>query len=200
MDPKTYKGKWSGTQNGTYWAGAKLLAEVKYNADKAKKSSGKRKLGGGDGAAAKKAKTGAFLDNATAGAASSKKMSKADDALAFEARINAVEGVPDGVVYDTCPQVVAKIKKFLERDGMTKAVLLQALGNLNSNSLNRFLAGKKQDQCGNVTYKAGYVFFEKLRILEGQKKSAARTKNEREHPTGFSLTKSRGGKWVFGGW
>ena len=200
MDPKTYKGKWSGTQNGTYWAGAKLLAEVKYNADKAKKSGGKRKSGGGsDGAAAKKAKTGTFLDNAAAGAASSKKMSKAD-AIQFVARINAVEGVPDGVVFDTCPQVVAKIKKFLERDGMTKAVLLQALGNLNSNSLNRFLAGKKQDQCGNVTYKAGYVFFEKLRILEGQKKSAARTKNEREHPTGFSLTKSRGGKWVFGGW
>ena len=109
MDPKTYKGKWSGTQNGTFWAGAKLLAEVKYNAEKAKKSGGKRKSGGGDGAAAKKAKTGTFLDNAAAGAASSKKMSKAD-ALAFVARINAVEGVPDSVVFDTCPQSWPKSK------------------------------------------------------------------------------------------
>ena len=32
--------------------------------------------------------------------------------------------------------------------------------------------------------RAAYVFFEKLRTLEGQKKSAARLKNEREHPTG----------------
>ena len=59
--------------------------------------------------------------------------------------------------------------------------------NINNNSLGRFLSGKKQDQCGNVTYRAAYVFFEKLRTLEGQKKSAARLKNEREHPTGVSF-------------
>ena len=52
--------------------------------------------------------------------------------------------------------------------------------------MNRFLSGKKQDQCGNVTYKAAYVFFEKLRILEGESKSAARRKNEKENPYGVS--------------
>ena len=79
------------------------------------------------------------------------------------------------------------MKRFLQRDGMTKANLLLALGNINNNSLSKFLAGKKQDQCGNIAYRAGYVFFEKLRILEGEKKSAARKKNEREHPQGVSL-------------
>ena len=58
--------------------------------------------------------------------------------------------------------------------------------NINNNSMNRFLSGKKQDQCGNVTYKAAYVFFEKLRILEGESKSAARRKNEKENPYGVS--------------
>ena len=102
-------------------------------------------------------------------------------------RINAVDGVTEGIVYDTCPQLVAKMKKFLQRDGMTKANLLTALGGINNNSLSKFLAGKKQNQCGNIAYRAGYVFFEKLRILEGEKKSAARKKNERENQQGVSV-------------
>ena len=127
---------------------------------------------------------------------SNKAKAKAE-AEEFLNRINAVEGVPDNAVYDSCPQLVAKIKTFLQRDGMTKASLLRALGNLNSNSMSRFLAGKKQDQCANVCYKAAYVFFEKLRILEGKKKTSARLKNEAEHPSGFPLHKSRGGYWKY---
>lgn len=36
-----------------------------------------------------------------------------------------------------------------------------------------------------------YIFFEKLRLLEGKSKSAARRDNEIEHPNGFSLTRPR---------
>lgn len=197
MNPATYKDKWSAVDNGTYWAAAKLLARLAHEREVAKQSSssGKRKATtttttkAADGTAAtattekatKKAKTSGDESQAP------RKKSSADlrlEAMQLIDRINAVGGVPENIVYDTCPQVVAKIKEFLQRDGMTKANLLAALGDLNSNSLNRFLSGKKQDQCGNITYKAAYVFFEKLRILEGKKKSAARIKNEAEHPNG----------------
>lgn len=112
-------------------------------------------------------------------------------------RIHAVEGISvnDGV-YDTCVQVVKKIKDFLARDGMTKAMLLESLGNINSGSMNRFLSGKRQDQCGNITYREAYVFFEKLRVLEGKSKSKARLKNEVQNSGGFSLVKERAGKWI----
>ena len=132
MDPGTYKNQWSATQNGTYWAGAKLLAQVAYDKELAKKmNKGKRKSSGGDSSTAapggaKKAKV--------AGEASSsapRKKSAAEvklEALQLIQRINAVEGVHESVVYDTCPQVVTKIKSFLQRDGMTKANLLLAFG------------------------------------------------------------------------
>jgi hypothetical protein len=112
-----------------------------------------------------------------------------------------VEGVPDKIVYDSCPQVVAKIKTFLQRDEMTKATLMEALSrcsdkNIQGTQLNRFLAGKKQDQCGSVVYNSAYIFFEKFRILEGQNKTKARLKNEAEQRRGFSLRKSRGGGWM----
>jgi len=113
------------------------------------------------------------------------------EALTLLRTITSVEGVPDGIVYDSCPELVKKIKAFLARDGMTKSNFMLALGGLNSNSLNTFLAGKRQDQAGNVTYRRAYVFFEKLRILEGKPKSSARIGNEIEHPYGFSLEKPR---------
>ena len=94
------------------------------------------------------------------------------EALDLIRRIRSVHGVREGVVHDTCPQIVKKIKDFLQRDGMTKSYLLLALGVINSNSLNTFLSSKKQNQCGNVTYRNAYVFFEKLRILERKPKSA----------------------------
>ena len=61
-------------------------------------------------------------------------------------------------------------------------------------SMNRFLAGKKQDQAGNVVYKRAYAFFEKKRILEGALKSKSRIKNEENQPEGFELrAPSKGG-------
>ena len=114
------------------------------------------------------------------------------EALTLLQNIKSVEGVPDnGIVYDSCPELVKKIKAFLNRDGMTKSNFMLALGGLNSNSLNTFLAGKRQDQAGNKTYRKAYVFFEQLRIYEGKPKSSARIGNEIEHPYGFPLMKPR---------
>ena len=125
------------------------------------------------------------------------KKSKKDQATELINRINAAEGVSDeSAIFDSCPVVAAKIKEFLQRDGVTKAMLLKAFGDINSNSLNRFLSGKRQDQCGNVTYQRAYVFFEKLRIMEGKAKSTKRLSNEAENPGGFSTTKARAGGWV----
>lgn len=109
-------------------------------------------------------------------------------------RISAVEGVPEDKVYDSCPELRSKIEEFLKRDGMTKANLCVALGNINHNSLNRFLAAKKQKQSGNMTYENGYIFFEKLRILDGQPKSAERLLNELRMPEGFDYEKPKGGR------
>lgn len=89
-----------------------------------------------------------------------------------------------------------QIKDFLKQDGVTKAAFCRALGDINQNSLNPFLMGKKQDQCGTVAYPRAYRFFEKKRILDGEPKSARRRKNEAEHPNGFSLVKERASKWV----
>ncbi len=198
MNPKTYKDPWTAAHYGTYWVAARLLARVAHEKELAKKA-GKRK------ATKTPAPTTAGTANATAPAMKKtktageeasppRKMTNAElklKALQLIQRIHAVEGVPEGIVYDTCPQVVAKIKEFLQRDGMTKASVLQALGDINNGSMNKFLSGKKQDQCGNVTYRTAYVFFEKLRILEGKKKSAARIKNESEHPTGVRSSGKR---------
>jgi len=141
MNPKTYKDQWSAVQNGTYWAGARLLEEVKHEEAKAKKAvgaGGKRKASTGETASSKKRKT--------------------EQVAELINRINAVEGVSENDhIFDSCPVLVTKIKEFLQRDGVTKAALLKAFGGINSNSLNRFLAAKNQDQCANITYKRGYV-------------------------------------------
>ena len=55
------------------------------------------------------------------------------------------------------------------------------------NSLNPFLMSKKQDKAGSIAYRRAWVFFEKKRLMEGEKKSKARVKNEAAHPDGFSL-------------
>jgi hypothetical protein len=207
MNPKTYKDPWSATQNSTYWAAARLLEKVKYEKEqskKAEKSSGKRKANpsvGGDSEGKKTKAQSKLPTNCSSSASSaSKEKSRAElkqDALALIQRISEVEVVSE-CVFDTCPQIVGKIKPFLLRDGMSKSLLCTALGHINSNSMARFLAGKNQDQSGNVTYKAAYLFFEKLRILEGDVKSQARLQNEVAHPNGFSLAMQKGaGKWIF---
>ncbi len=225
MNPKTYKNQWSAVDNGTYWAAAKLLERVKWEkaenkkreklaereakkaAKAAAKAGGKRKASSNSDedieilgvftGGTKKVKTAAVA----ATASKLKPKTKAEKKLEAQALISKIQAIDldDERVFDSCPQLVKKIKTFLEMDGVSKAMLLDAWGGVNSNSLNTFLSGKKQDQCGNCVYPLAYKFFEKQRIMEGKKKSAARMKNEREQPRGFSLVKDRGFRWVFTG-
>jgi hypothetical protein len=60
---------------------------------------------------------------------------------------------------------------------------------VHGNSLRAFLLGKDQEQCENITYKRAYIFFEKLRIAQGEKKTFRRLQNEEKFPDGFSLVK-----------
>ncbi len=195
-DPSTYANQWNATSNGTYWAAAKLLAAVAFEKDLARAT--------GSGSKRKSTRDEYEYDSDDSDVQIVTKRYKSNsgeikktrtevqlEALAFIRKILSVEGVPDGIVYDSCPELVQKIKAFLTIDGMTKKYFMLALGGLNSNSLNTFLAGKRQDQAGNVTYRRAYVFFEKLRIWRGEPKSSERLSNEMEHPYGFPLQKPR---------
>ena len=142
-----------------------------------------------------------------AGLKPAKKSKPPTEVELFMERVNAVEGGPaypvsgrwedhdaDPIVYDSCAELREKIRGFLARKGVTKKNFCGALGNMNNNSLNRFLKGQGQDQKGNCAYVNSYVFFEKMRLLEGRPKSASRLRNEEcLGPTGFDVTKSKGG-------
>lgn len=187
MNPKTYKNQWSALENSTYWAAARLLEKVKFEKQQAQKTNAPKSNG------KRKATTDSPADLSKMTTPKKSKAASQLEALELIKRIDEVEGVSyENGVYDSCPELVVKIKDFLQRDGMTKSLLLLALGGQNSNSLNRFLAGKSQDQCANVIYRTAYEFFEKLRILEGQPKSSARLRNEMQRPNGFVLKKYRG--------
>jgi hypothetical protein len=105
MDPKSYKNMWSACDNGTYWAAARLL-EKERNKPKA---SVKRKA--------------AAVGSASGEGNSSKKSKKEakSDAISLMQSIMGVTGVNDEVVHDSCPELVKKIKTFLEMDGVTKS-------------------------------------------------------------------------------
>jgi hypothetical protein len=172
MNPKTYKGKWSGTENGTYWAAARLLAKHNHEEKKQKEADRKNKRKGANGEAAsapatKKAKT---TGASRAGAE------------AWMLEVVATPGANTEVVYDSCPELIQKIKTCLnDTPGLTKAAFCKiALEGSNSNALVRFLAAKKQDQQGNAVYRKAYAFFEKLRIKNGETKSKSRLRNEVE--------------------
>lgn len=198
MNPKTYKNSWSAIENSTYMAAGRLLARVKHeekeNKKKAKKQTAATKRKAKDDAAAtplppaeKKVKTSGSNKSA------SEKRAEAEE---WMRRVVETSAPGADIIYDSCPQVVKKIKDCLYKNkGVTKASFCRiALEGTNNNSLARFLAGKKQDQQGCIVYKLAYCFFEKLRIMEGKPKSKERLKNEQEQgPDGFS-TKSPTGK------
>ncbi|KAJ6627128.1 hypothetical protein B0H10DRAFT_420913 [Mycena sp. CBHHK59/15] len=102
-------------------------------------------------------------------------------------------------VYDDCAEVRRKIKLLQSTAGWKVGTWLREIGGINNNSFNRFMKEKgRTDGATNGTYLAAYVYFEKVRIAEGKKKTAGRQRNESEHPTGFPLENRRRG-WVFTG-
>ncbi|GKY92535.1 hypothetical protein MPSEU_000223800 [Mayamaea pseudoterrestris] len=183
MNPKTYKNPWSAVENGTYWAAARLLEEERMKPKASSATGTKRKA------------------NDSAGGAEAKK-SKAQaksDAMALMQRIMAVENVNERAVYDSCPEVIKKIKTFLEMDGVTKSDFCSYCLDVQPAQLNKFLMTKQQDGAGQAVYHLAWTFFEKKRLLDGEPKSKARIKNESEHPRGFDLARPRTHMWVYVG-
>lgn len=112
-----------------------------------------------------------------------------------------LEGEDDGgaPVYDDCAEVRRKINLLLKTPGFKVTHWLKEIGGINNNSYGRFMKEKgKTDGASNGTYYAAYVYFEKVRILEGKKKTAKRMSNEESMPNGFPL-ENRRKAWVFVG-
>lgn len=113
-----------------------------------------------------------------------------------------LEGEEDGSVpvYDDCGEVRRKIRLLQKTPGFKITHWLKEIGNVNSNSFGRFMASKERDAGGgNTTYPKAYIYFEKMRILEGKKKTQKRLDNESMHPNGFPLENRRTHVWVFTG-
>jgi len=220
MNPKTYKNQWSATDNGTYWAAARLLEQHRYEKKQAAKAARKQKAGN-KRSSTEAAASATFItanssaksvlgETSTSTSTSNKRTKVQDSKQAVQKYMGDINAVTlpqylmnaysnQIMVYDSCPELVKKIKTFLSTPGLTKKDFCIALGDINQNSLNSFLLGKKQDQCGNITYRRGYEFFEKKRILDQKPKSKQRLKSEQEFPMGYSLVKERAGRWVIGG-
>ncbi|KAH9835676.1 uncharacterized protein C8Q71DRAFT_90747 [Rhodofomes roseus] len=104
-------------------------------------------------------------------------------------------GVP---VYDDCNDIRRKIRALQKSPGFKITHWLDSIGKINNNSYNRFM--KQSGPTGgaeNGTYYAAYVYFEKVRISEGKKKSAKRIRTEQEAPGGLEL-RDRKRMWVIG--
>ena len=104
------------------------------------------------------------------------------------ARVNAVALEDGDKIFDSCAQVAEKINRFLQLNGVNKGIFLEhALNCKNHYSmLKAFLAEANQSQRSSKIYQRAYVFFEKLRLHEGHKKSEERLQNEAERENGFS--------------
>lgn len=135
----------------------------------------------------------------------------------FVDSVNKVRGVDGSKVYDSCPEVVAKVRicffvitagcysifqsqltsnnfllqinSFLCTYKMVDRSLLYRFLGVHGNTFNSFVQGQNQEKCNNPTYCKAYVFFEKLRIYLDEPKSAARLFHETHYPDGFSTTK-----------
>ena len=111
------------------------------------------------------------------------------------------EAVP---VYDTCDDVRRKINAHLRQDGITQTGFGREIAKtfpgsgrqITTKQLHDFLSksGATSGNSSGVFY-AAYVFFEKLRIKEGKKKSKKREEMESIHPGGMNRELRRGGFW-----
>ncbi|KAK7058835.1 hypothetical protein VNI00_001459 [Paramarasmius palmivorus] len=102
-------------------------------------------------------------------------------------------------VYDDCAEVRRKIRQLTQTPGFKITHWLKDIGNINNNSYNRFMKEKgRTDGASNGTYYAAYVYFEKVRIAQGKKKTAGRKANEEQYPFGFPL-ENRRKVWVITG-
>ena len=115
------------------------------------------------------------------------------------------EGIEEVEVYDTCDDVRMKINKHLREAPVTKASFMREIcktfpepKTIQAVQLQRFLKGKgPTNGQSSPVYYAGYVYFEKLRIKNGGKKTAKRQEMEAMYGAegGMSRELQRGG-WV----
>ncbi|OCH96525.1 hypothetical protein OBBRIDRAFT_787082 [Obba rivulosa] len=100
-------------------------------------------------------------------------------------------------VYDDCNEIRRKIRLLQKTPGWKVTQWLKDIGNVNNNSYQRFMkASGPTGGATNGTYYCAYVYFEKVRIMEGKKKTAKRIRNEQEWPNGMPL-EDRRNVWVF---
>lgn len=99
-------------------------------------------------------------------------------------------------IFDSCAEVVKKIKQTLvDHPGLTKKAFREVVCGCSPATLDKFLMGKTQQNCqALMVYPLAYAFFERLRMMNGEPKSKARLKNEKDRPMGFDT--SRRGNWT----
>lgn len=108
-------------------------------------------------------------------------------------------------VYDTCDDIRNKIRAFFRQPNCTQAALLRKLGAqyilapraLRSPQVNTFMKqkGPLEGNSSGIFY-AAYVYFEKLRIKQGKKKSAKREEMEKKWGAGgVDRTAGGGAYW-----
>lgn len=104
-------------------------------------------------------------------------------------------------VFDTCDMVRDKIRAFLEIPGMSSSAFLRAVAkngrSFQSGQMRRFLV-KDGALDGNTCaiFLDAYIFFEKVRKLEGKCKSEDRKKMEQLHPDGIDTSRSFNYVWT----
>lgn len=112
----------------------------------------------------------------------------------------AQQAVP---VYDTCDEVRKKTRAFLAKDGVTQAAFVREIsktftdGTTSVSPANlRYFMGRKGPLDGNtnVSFYAGYVFFEKQRLKANKPKTKFREEMEKAHgPKGVDTEHSPNG-------
>ncbi|KAI9688296.1 MAG: hypothetical protein M1820_010278 [Bogoriella megaspora] len=106
-------------------------------------------------------------------------------------------------IYDTCDEIRRKISAHLRKEGVTAAALCRDIhsmfnterrpSRIQSKQLNDF-RNKKGALAGNTSsvYYGAYVFFEKMRILEGKPENKHRQECEEEWPMGITTERQSG--------
>lgn len=110
-----------------------------------------------------------------------------------------LDGEDEGEVpiYDDCNAIRRKIRALQKTPGFKVTHWLKEIGNINSNSYGRFMSLKGPNGgAENGTYYAAYVYFEKVRIFEGKKKTPTRIAAEEGRP--LERRQPRG-VWTFTG-
>ncbi|KAI0732279.1 hypothetical protein C8Q72DRAFT_140776 [Fomitopsis betulina] len=95
-------------------------------------------------------------------------------------------------IYDDCDDIRRKIRKLQRTQGFRITFWLRHIGGIKYNSWSRFMKANGPDSgAENGIYHAAYIYFEKVRLAEGKKKTSRREQNELAHPQGFIIPDHR---------